>query len=91
MTLFPVARDVSTEPYMQPDQPLPPQQMMGLITGYWRTQAAGVAATVAIADRLADGAKTVAALAETRVHELALFEGQGASGQIRAARVDVGE
>lgn len=60
---------------MQPDQPLPPpQQMMGLITGYWRTQAVGVAATLAIADRLADGTTTVAALAaETKVHEVALY------------------
>jgi hypothetical protein len=60
---------------MQPDQPLPPpQQMMGLITGYWRTQAVGVAATLAIADRLVDGAKTVAELAaETEVNELALY------------------
>jgi hypothetical protein len=60
---------------MQPDQPLPPpQQMMSLITGYWRTQAVGVAATLAIADRLGDGTKTVAALAaETKVHEIALY------------------
>jgi len=59
---------------MQPDPLPPPHQMMGLITGYWRTQAVGVAASLAIADRLADGAKTVATLAaEAKVHELALY------------------
>ena len=54
--------------------PPPPQQMMELITGYWRSQAVGVAARLAIADRLGDGPKTVAALAaETDVDEAALF------------------
>jgi len=48
--------------------------MMALITGYWRTQAVGVASTLAIADRLADGPKTVIALAdETKVQEPALY------------------
>jgi hypothetical protein len=48
--------------------------MMGLITGSWRSQAVGVAAKLALADRLGDGPKTVAALAgETAVHEAALF------------------
>jgi hypothetical protein len=60
---------------MHPDQQIsPPQQMMGLITGYWGTQAVGVAATLGIADRLADGAKTVAALAtEIKVQEVSLY------------------
>ena len=52
----------------------PPQQMMELITGYWRSQAVGVAARLAIADRLGDGPKTVATLAaETATNEAALF------------------
>ncbi|MEI6224509.1 MAG: methyltransferase [Deltaproteobacteria bacterium] len=52
----------------------PPEQMMGLITGYWRSQAVGVAAKLAIADRLGDGPKTVATLAaETATNEAALF------------------
>lgn len=50
------------------------QQMMGLITGYWRSQAVGVAAKLAIADRLGNGPKTVATLAgETGMHEAALY------------------
>ncbi len=54
--------------------PPAPEQMMGLITGYWRSQAVGVAARLGLADRLGDGPKTVAALArETAVHEGALF------------------
>src|SRR5512137_1506336 len=54
--------------------PPPPQQMMELITGYWRSQAVGVAARLAIADRLGDGPKTVEALAaETAMNEAALF------------------
>ena len=54
--------------------PPPPQQMMELITGYWRSQAVGVAARLAIADRLGDGPKTVATLAaETATNEAALF------------------
>jgi SAM-dependent methyltransferase len=54
--------------------PPPPQQMMELITGYWRSQAVGVAARLAIADRLGEGPKTVAALAaESATHEAALF------------------
>jgi SAM-dependent methyltransferase len=60
---------------MMTNEPLPPpQQMMGLITGYWRSQAVGVAAKLAIADRLGAGPKTVEALAgETAMHEAALF------------------
>jgi hypothetical protein len=54
--------------------PPPPEQMMGLITGYWRSQAVGVAAKLAIADRLGDGPRTVAALArETATNEPALY------------------
>ncbi len=54
--------------------PTASQQMMGLITGYWRSQAVGVAAKLAIADRLGDGPKKVATLAgETGVHEAALY------------------
>ena len=54
--------------------PAASQQMMGLITGYWRSQAVGVAARLAIADRLGDGPRTVAALAEeTAVNEGALY------------------
>ena len=54
--------------------PPPPQQMMELITGYWRSQAVGVAARLAIADRLGGGPKTVATLAaETATNEAALF------------------
>ncbi len=51
----------------------PAQQMMSLVTGYWRSQAVGVAAKLAIADRLDGGPKTVKALAgETGVHEESL-------------------
>ena len=54
--------------------PTASQQMMGLITGYWRSQAVGVAAKLAIADRLGDGPKKVATLAgETGMHEAALY------------------
>ena len=54
--------------------PAASQQMMGLITGYWRSQAVGVAARLAIADRLGDGHRTVAALAEeTAVNQGALY------------------
>jgi hypothetical protein len=52
----------------------PPQAMMGLITGYWRTQAVATAARLAIADRLVDGPRSSASLAtELAVDEGALF------------------
>jgi hypothetical protein len=52
----------------------PPQAMMGLITGYWRTQAVATAARLAIADRLVDGPRSSASLAaDLKVDEAALF------------------
>jgi hypothetical protein len=48
--------------------------MMGLITGYWRTQAVATAARLALADHLSDGPRTSGALAEALgVDEGALF------------------
>ena len=36
----------------------PPVAMMSLITGYWISQAVGAVATLGVADRLANGART---------------------------------
>ena len=41
-----------------PPAPVPTQVMMQLITGYWMSQAVGVAAHLGIADALADGPRT---------------------------------
>jgi SAM-dependent methyltransferase len=40
------------------DEVPPPVAMMGLITGYWISQAVGVVATLGVADRLANGPRT---------------------------------
>ncbi len=54
--------------------PTPHQQLMGLITGYWRSQAVYVAAKLGIADLLADGSRDVAGLAKSvECDEDALF------------------
>jgi hypothetical protein len=44
--------------------PPPPAQMMGLITGYWRSQAVGAAARLGLADKLSDGSRSADALAQ---------------------------
>jgi ubiquinone/menaquinone biosynthesis C-methylase UbiE len=52
----------------------PVQHVMQTITGYWQSQAVYVAAKLELADRLAGGAKTLAALAqETATHADTLF------------------
>ena len=42
----------------------PPVEMMGLITGYWMSQAVGVVAQLGVADRLLVGPQTADELAE---------------------------
>ena len=49
---------------MTPSAPPPPAAMMGLITGYWRSQALTVAARLGLADHLAAGAQTADELAK---------------------------
>lgn len=52
----------------------PPVAMMGLITGYWISQAIGVVARLGVADRLANGPRTCDELAqEVGADPLALY------------------
>jgi hypothetical protein len=52
----------------------PPVAMMGLITGYWISQAVGAVATLGVADRLANGARTCDELArEVGAYPQALY------------------
>ena len=52
----------------------PAQEMMGLVTGFWTSQAVYVAAKLGVADRLNDGPRTAAELAfALQVDERALY------------------
>lgn len=56
------------------DRPSPPEQMMGLLTGYWRSQAVYVAAKLGIADLLKTGPRSADELAQaTGTHAPSLY------------------